>query len=583
MPLPGLSAYLNRSPTLSRTVNPSGRGPRAVQYILGHQRTGVRHAPEEMPTDTPGGVGGSRHNRFMATNNATAQTPLVIPSDGPHSKFLRYARAVAKEHPQLFPVTPANRPLVVGLDLATLGPQPTDYPDLVHVLRRDVVTPTLLMFCDDDAGLAEAWMQACEVEEHYVIDLTDRASAGRFMDAIEFGVSKMRGEERRGYRKCRTFDIYSEIDAHDAPTTDLTVEDRVRAAVLAATGFGLGTDVIVSLAPSVGRADVGDNDIVTTVTPDDLHPVFGHYLRMTGNRTVAEYRYSATFGNVTEKIEPPSLTKVYDIGLSSLLSWFDAFRMVTGGLIGDAQALAEIDTIQIRIRRAARALDEVIAALSRTNGRDAAPSTDTIEFVSEAFDRELLYLMAVFDGYGRAFVRWLDPTTGRDVRKSLHSSKTLDDYVDTNYPGALQLTRLHELQRFAFTCSQLRNRIHDAVLPTGSFTNRTYGNSQTIAIDLGQTDVELTQELVDRLGVWQGQSPTIFGQPTTVAEIATAAVELFSASLEYVDLFTYLIMCNKPVDAPNAAKLLGSVNDTGFRPPEPHPTEALYRQLFRWD
>ena len=74
----------------------------------------------------------------------------------------------------------------------------------------------------------------------------------------------------------------------------------------------------LSLAPTVGRADVGDNDIVTSVTPDDLHPVFGHYLRMTGNRTVAEYRYSATFGNVTETMEPPSVKEVYDIGLASL-------------------------------------------------------------------------------------------------------------------------------------------------------------------------------------------------------------------------------------------------------------------------
>lgn len=519
----------------------------------------------------------------MASTNAAAQTSLVIPSDGPHSKFLRYARAVAKEHPQLFPITPATRPLVVGLDLVTLGPRPGDYEDLVHVLRRDVVTPVLLLFADDDPGLAEAWMQACEVEERFVIDYTDRASASRFMDAMEFGVSTMRGEECEGWRNCRTFDVFSEIDAHQAPTTDLTVDDRVRAAVLAATGFGLGTDVIVSLAPTVGRADVGDNDIVATVTPEDLHPVFGHYLRMTGNRTVAEYRSGGDAISITRKMEPPSVTEMYDIGLSSLLEWLDMFRMVTERLVRNAEALAEIDTLRTRIRRAARALDEVIAALSRTNGRDAAPTVDTIEFVSEAFDRELLYLIAVFDGYGRAFVRWLDPTSGKDLRKSLSSSKTLDDYVDTNYPGAPQLARLRQLQRFAFMCSQLRNRIHDAVLPTGAFTNRTYGNSQAIAIDLGQTDVELTQELVDRLGMWQGQSPTVLGQPTTVAEIATTAVELFTASLEYVDLFTYLIMCNKPVGAPNAADVLGSVNDTGFRPPQKHPTEALYRQLFRWD
>lgn len=210
-------------------------------------------------------------------------------------------------------------------------------------------------------------------------------------------------------------------------------------------------------------------------------------------------------------------------------------------------------------------------------------SVDTIEFVSEAFDRELLYLMAVFDGLGSAFVRWLDPTTGKDVRKSMHSAKMLDDYVDPNYPGAPQLARIRELQRFAFTCSQLRNRIHDAVMPTGSFLNRTYGSGQAIAIDLGQTDVELTQELVDRLGIWQASpADSIFQQPTTAADIATTAVELFTASLEYVDLFTHLIMCTQPASAPNADDLLGKVTDTGFRPPQPHPTEALYQRLFRW-
>jgi hypothetical protein len=519
----------------------------------------------------------------MVPTNATSQTPLVIPSDGPHSKFVRYARAVAKEHPQLFPITPATRPLVVGLDLRTLGPQPADYEDLVHVLRRDVVIPMLMVFEDDDAALPTAWKEACEVEEHYVIHYTDPQSVGRFLDSVEFSVSTMRGEERRGWRKCHFFDIYALLDAQNTTATDLSRDDRIRGAVLASAGFGLGTDVVVSLAPTVGRADVGDNDIVTSVTPEDLHPVFGHYLRMTGNRIVAEYRYSATFGKVTEKTEPPSIKEVYDIGLASLVGWLDMFRLVAAQL-GDIRALAEIETIRIRIRRAARALDEVIAALSRTNGHEATPSADTIEFVSEAFDRELLYLMAVFDGYGRAFVRWLDPTSGRDLRKSLHSAKTLDDYVDPHYPGAPQLTRMRELQRFAFACSQLRNRIHDAVLPTGAFTNRTYGNSQAIAIDLGQADVELTQELVDRLGIWRTTPPSaIFGQPTTVAEVATTAVELFKASLEYIDLFTFLVMCTKPVDAPNAVDLLGKVTDTGYRPPELHPTEALYRQLFRWD
>jgi hypothetical protein len=520
-------------------------------------------------------VGAARNNDSMTSS--TVPSTMVIPSHAPESKFMRYARAVSSERSQLFPIVPATRPMVVGLDLRTLGLNPGDYGELVHVLRRSEVTPKALLFVDDNPQLADAWMRACEVEDRYVIDYTDPQSADQFMDALEFGVSTMRGDERREWRNCRTFDVYSVIDGHDAPTSDLGLEDRIRAAVLAAAGYGLGTDVIVTLAPTVGRADVGDNDIVTTVTPEDLQPIFGHYLRMTGNRTVSERRS----GGFVQKMEPPSMAEVYDIGLYSLLGWLDMFRVVAQKM-GKVEAVAEIDTVQARMRRAARALDEMLAALSRANGRDVAPSADTIEFVSEAFDRELLYLMAVFDGYGRAFVRWLDPTTGKDVRKSLHSQKTLDDYVDPNYPGAPQLTRIRQLQRFAFTCSQLRNRIHDAVLPTGSFLNRTYGSAQAIAIDLGQTDVELTQELVDRLGIWQASlSDSIFSQPTTVADIATTAVELFVASLEYIDLFTHLVMCNNPISAPNADELLGKVTDTGFRPP-PHPTEAHYRQLFGW-
>ncbi|MGH3971159.1 MAG: hypothetical protein ACRDTV_24390, partial [Mycobacterium sp.] len=255
----------------------------------------------------------------MASPNAAQNPPLVVPQDAPHSKFVRYVRAVSKEYPLLFPVTPATRPLVVGLDLRTLGPEPADHEELVHVLRRDVVTPKLLVFADDDATLVYAWMQTCEAEERYVIDYTEQSSADRFMDAMQFGVSTMRGDELWGSRNCRTFDVYSAIDAHNAPTTDLSVEDRVRAAVLAAAGYGLGTDVIVSLGPTVGRADVGDNDIVAAVTPDDLHALFGHYLRTTGNQTVAEYRSPG----VVRTMRPPSLKEMYDIGLSSQLGWLD--------------------------------------------------------------------------------------------------------------------------------------------------------------------------------------------------------------------------------------------------------------------
>lgn len=129
---------------------------------------------------------------------------------------------------------------LISLRLRSLGPHPADYGELVHVLRRGEVAPKLLLFVSDDARIADEWMQACEVEDRYVIEYTDQQSAGRFMDALEFSVSTMRGDERRGWRNCRTFDVYSMIDAHDSPATDLTVQDRVRAAVLAAAGYGLG-------------------------------------------------------------------------------------------------------------------------------------------------------------------------------------------------------------------------------------------------------------------------------------------------------------------------------------------------------
>jgi hypothetical protein len=72
--------------------------------------------------------------------------------------------------------------------------------------------------------------------------------------------------------------------------------------------------------------------------------------------------------------------------------------------------------------------------------------------------------------------------------------------------------------------------IHDAVQSTGSFTNRTYGSAQAIAIDLGQTDVELTQELVNRLGVWRATPPgAIFGQPTLGAVLAEVSDRAYPA------------------------------------------------------
>ncbi|MFE3029826.1 hypothetical protein [Nocardia tengchongensis] len=506
---------------------------------------------------------------------------LAIPANAPRSKFTRYVRAVSPDHKQLFPITPAARPLVVGVDLRTLGADTADYSELVGILRRDVVTPMLLLRQDDDLQLGDRWLRACEIDDLHIIHYTDQQSAQRMADALQFTVSTTSGGQRTAWRTCHLFDIYPELDAQNAGTAELDATDRLDAAVLAAAGYGLGIDVIVSLAPTVGRADVADNDIVATVTPDDLRPVFGHYLRMTGNRKVAEHRS----GNLTSTMQPPSLTEVYNIGVAALVPFLDCLRLVAT-MLSNTEAVAEIESLFARLRRAARALDEVFAALARTNGRDAQPTTDTLEFVSEAFDRELLYLVAVFDTYGRTYIRWLDPTSTKQLRKSLHSEKTLTDYVDPNYPDpatADALKRIHELQRFAFTCSELRNRIHDALLPAGSFLNRGYGGAQAVAIDFTAAGVELTQQQVDRLGVWQTTAPNqLLAQPTHVGDVATVAVELFIAATEYVDLFSKTILTTKPAKASNAEDLLGKIIDDGTPQLRPHPTEEYYRNLFGW-
>jgi hypothetical protein len=106
---------------------------------------------------------------------------------------------------------------------------------------------------------------------------------------------------------------------------------------------------------------------------------------------------------------------------------------------------------------------------------------------------------------------------------------------------------------------------------------------RAVAIDFSAAEVELTQNQVERLGVWQAtRANSLFTPPATVGDIATTAVELFTASMQYIDLFSRLILCNRPAAAPNADELLGKVTDTGTPIPPPHETEQLYRRLFGW-
>ncbi|PZT97511.1 MAG: hypothetical protein DI630_21430 [Gordonia sp. (in: high G+C Gram-positive bacteria)] len=502
----------------------------------------------------------------------------MIPDAAPTRKFVRYVRAVEKSKQLLFPITPSTRPLHVAIDVDALGSDPQEYGQLLEDLRRQEVEDFLLT--GPGQSPPGKWLFACRTDRYHSHSFAGLENATRMADSVEFWVDTNIDGQNVGSSRCHFFDVYPRLDASVSPADNLSHEDRIRAAVLAAANYALGVDVMVSTSPTVGRADVADNDIVATVSPHDLRPVFGHYLRMTGNTTISEHRTSHS----VHTTRGSSITDIYGSGVRSLLPYTEMLQLVAMQL-GKNTAVAELDSIITRIRRAARALDEVLAGLSRTNGHREHPDTDTTEFVSEAFDRELLYLIAALDTYGRAFHRWLDPNR-KSQRVSLHSARTLVDHVDPNYPNAPRLQELHDLQKFAYTAAQLRNQLHANVLRTGATLSRAYGSAQAVVIHLDElTGVELDQRQVDTLGVWAAETNTPF-DPTrpTVADLATTAYRLFTTLTQYIDGFSRLIMCTRPAAAPNADELLGKVTEdfVSDGPPPATGTELLYRQLTGW-
>jgi hypothetical protein len=148
-------------------------------------------------------------------------------------------------------------------------------------------------------------------------------------------------------------------------------------------------DVIVTGAPTAGRADVADNDIVISVTPDDLVPIFGHYLRTIGESRfrIIKGRLVAGGGTVEHTTGARSVNELYEMGIDSGLRFFECLLLVSG--IAHTPVAAPLRSIRTRINRAARALDSLLAALSNTNGF-GEQTVDATESAAEAFDRELL-------------------------------------------------------------------------------------------------------------------------------------------------------------------------------------------------
>lgn len=514
---------------------------------------------------------------------------ITLPEGQPNRRFMRYVRPPIKDddkHPPLYPLRPATRPLRLGIDVTTVpGPPAGTFSTF---LGRDELD--IQLFVPKGTEVPEAWARVLNDPIVRQIGFTTVEAATRELDTVRFRVTT-ETEREWGWSTARFFPVYQQLDEQSAnPAAEaLTIEQRNRGAAYAAAAGAVDIDAIVTTAPTVGRCDVADNDIVVSVTPDDAVALIGHHLRMTSNPLVQVRRGGLVGGGSWEKTESTATVKnFYDWGVGARMPYFDCLHLIIAPRTGDVDLTAAVNSIRVRLSRATRALDQLLAVLS--NPISGKRGADVVEAAAEAFDRQLLYLAAAFDIYGRRFLLMIDPT--RDPKKfrlSLDAGGYVTDHLAREYPAAA-LAEVERLHAYAGVCKVLRNHIHDGILPVDLHPGRGYGSARNIALNLAAmpdllpgANPKLTQDHYDSLGVWRADPAVVFGAKSTVADLATAAVTLMSAGTGLIEQFTELILRNKPeaAAAPNA--LLGCVQTPfGATEPQPHARELFYRSLFAW-
>lgn len=167
-------------------------------------------------------------------------------------------------------------------------------------------------------------------------------------------------------------------------------------------------------------------------------------------------------------------------------------------------------SILIRLGRAARALDHMLAALSNPLNirRD-----DVIETAAEAFDRNLFISQwhSTSKDASMSGILILRRSRRKIRNQSLDSrdfvKKKVKKKVKKQYNEPL-LGDVVRLQKYAWVCKHLRNHIHDGILDVVPQPGRHYGNATTAALMLGSIPDfapeagNLDQDHYDDLGVW---------------------------------------------------------------------------------
>lgn len=535
--------------------------------------------------DPPSGSEG-----LLSLRRATlAIVTIALPDGQPNRRFMRYVRPPVKDddkHPPLYPLRPATRPLCLGIDVITVPEPPAG--TFSTFLGRDELDIQLLV--PKGTEVPEAWARVLNDPIVRQIGFSTVEEASRHLDTVQFRVTT-ETEREWEWSTANFFPIYQQLDEQSAsPAAEaLTIEQRNWAAAYAAAAAAVDIDAIVTAAPTVGRCDVADNDIVVSVTPDDAVALIGHHLRTTSNPVVQVRRGGLVGGGSWEQTESTATIKnLYDWGVGARMPYFECLHLIIAPRTGDADFTAAVNSIRVRLSRATRALDQLLAVLS--NPINGKRGTDVVEAAAEAFDRQLLYLAAAFDIYGRRFLLLIDPTRNpKNFRFSLDAGGYVTEHLAREYlaDALVEVDRLHA---YAGVCKVLRNHIHDGILPVDLHPGRGYGSARNIALNLDAmpdllpgANPKLTQDHYDSLGVWRADPAAVFGAKPTVADLATAAVTLMSAGTGLIEAFTELILRNKPLAATAPHAILGCVQTPpGGTEPAPHERELFYRSLFAW-
>ncbi|WP_265122900.1 hypothetical protein [Hoyosella sp. YIM 151337] len=515
---------------------------------------------------------------------------ISIPSRQPNYRFMGYVRPpvkVSEEAPPLFPLRPATRGLRLGIDVTTM---PTPQDGLVsRFLGREEIDVHLMVSPDDSAPAA--WIEAIGDPLIHQIGFTSIETAKRWLDTVQFGVTTT-GKQKSRRTNVRFFDGYQHLDERAAPPNPapLTISQRHRAAAYAAAAAAVGIDAIVTTAPTAGRSDVADNDLVASVTPDGAVALIGHYLRMTANPDIDVQRGSLVGGGTFEMTESAAtIENFYAWGVVSGMTYFDCLPMIAASQ-GDVETVTAVESIHVRLMRAARALDDMLAALS--NPVRGKRRLDVVETAAEAFDRQLLYLAAAFDIFGRRYPLLIDPARNpRNFRHSLDGKGYIKGHLEKQYDSET-LAGVKRLHVYAGVCKVLRNHIHHGILPIDHYPGRGYGNRVSIALNVDampelmpEADERMTPEHYDSLGVWRTHPRAVVGgDPATVADLATAGFTLMGAGVALVEEFTKLILLNKPQNSVTATSpILGCIQaQPGKAVPELPERAELYQALFGW-